>query len=232
MTSPVLRRWFGVAAVLGVVCALTTLAVVRFHSIAGCGVDQWVLTWMVDHRDPALTAFAIAVTNIGSPAAVAVLTVLSSAAVWWISSSVRPAVVIAATVAGAGAASTVLKLAVAAQRPPRSVQLLAETDHAFPSGHVTGTLALLGIVAAIAGRRTGAAVRAVLACFVAGVVLLIAVTRLYLGVHWLTDVLGGALLGGLAVVLGWLLLRRSEPAVPHPRLPPGHDRQRTGAEVS
>jgi undecaprenyl-diphosphatase len=45
-------------------------------------------------------------------------------------------------------------------------------------------------------------VRLILAIGVAAVTILIALTRLYLGVHWLTDIGGGVLLGSAAVLLG------------------------------
>jgi membrane-associated phospholipid phosphatase len=67
----------------------------------------------------------------------------------------------------------------------------------------------LGTAAVIVGcacpRR---ALRIAMGLAVAVIVAVIAVTRLYLGVHWLTDVIGGLLLGALAVTLGYLALRQ------------------------
>ena len=208
------------------------LAVIRFHSATGVAVDQRVLSWMIAHRRPELSAVAVAITNAGSPPVVAVTAAAICAITVLVTRTPGPAAVIAATVAGAGAASTVLKLVVSAKRPPPDVQLLLETDHAFPSGHVTGTLALFGTAAAIAGHRAGAAVRTVLACAVALVVLLIASTRLYLGVHWLTDVVGGALLGAFAISLGWLLFRGWPRAEREPHETPAGDRQSTGLKAA
>jgi undecaprenyl-diphosphatase len=80
--------------------------------------------------------------------------------------------------------------------------LLLEVDPSYPSGHVTGTLALVGIVAVVIGRGRSPAIRAALAVAVVAATALVALTRLYLGVHWLTDVAGGSLLGGAAVLAG------------------------------
>ena len=61
---------------------------------------------------------------------------------------------------------------------------------------------LLGMAAFVAGRPRGTATRIALAFAATTVTVAIAATRLYLGVHWLTDVCGGLLLGGVAVVIG------------------------------
>lgn len=71
-----------------------------------------------------------------------------------------------------------------------------------PSGHVTGTAALFGMTALIVTVGRSRSVRAVAAAGAVGVVGIVAATRLYLGVHWLTDVVAGALLASLVVTIG------------------------------
>ena len=96
-----------------------------------------------------------------------------------------------------------IKHAVGAQRPGAALHLVAKDGPTFPSGHVTYTLALVGIVALIVGRDRGRRTHAALAAATVAVAITVAGTRLYLGVHWLTDVVGGALLAVVAVVSGW-----------------------------
>lgn len=188
-------------------------ALIAHHAGAGTAVDHAVWGWMVHHRTPALTWWAIAVTEVGSPVGVGVLALLASVVLWRRFGSPWPAVVVMATVAAAGAMSTAVKAIVGAHRPPQGLQLILETDPSFPSGHVTGTVALLGALSAVGGYHAGAGARRWwIAVTVAGTAA-VAVTRLYLGVHWVSDVLGGVLLGALAAVLAGVLYRRLERSV-------------------
>jgi membrane-associated phospholipid phosphatase len=171
--------------------------------VAGHGttVDHSVLAWVLDHRRGWLTTLAIAITNAGSPVAMGMFAAIA-AAVLWRSRSPMEGLIVVGTLAAASGVSTFTKICVGAQRPPRAVQLLLEVDPSYPSGHVTGTLALCGIVAVAFGRGRRAAVRTAFACGALVATIAVACTRLYLGVHWLTDVGGALLLAGAAVILG------------------------------
>ncbi|WP_313675581.1 phosphatase PAP2 family protein [Mycolicibacterium sp.] len=74
--------------------------------------------------------------------------------------------------------------------------VLAHYTHSFPSGHVTGTAALLGSIAVCLGAGRSRAVKTVLAGLVVTAVLAVAWLALYIGAHTFTDVIGGMLLGG------------------------------------
>ena len=182
------------------------LAVVSHTAWTGTAADHSVLSWMIEHRQRWITVLAIVITNAGSPVAMSLLALLAACLLWWRQSSLKSSLLVIATLAAAAATSTLMKAVVGAQRPPRSAQLITEVDPSFPSGHVTGTVALLGMIAVVVGRNRGLATRLALACVVTMVTVVIALTRLYLGVHWLTDIAGGVLLGGAAVILGTLCL--------------------------
>lgn len=70
----------------------------------------------------------------------------------------------------------------------------------FPSGHTSSAFAVWGGLAVVFRRRW-------LAWLAALMIALIAFSRLYLGVHFLADILGGAALGGLVLLAAWLLWR-------------------------
>lgn len=197
--SSIPTRVYAAAVLLAVFGFLGTIA---HNAVSGTPMDHAVLAWLVGHRSDALTAIAIAITDAGSPLITALLAVIAAAVLWPKRRSLLPPLVVVGTLVGAGALSTITKSVVGAHRPPRSIQLALETDMSYPSGHVTGTLALAGIVAVVVGAGRARPMRLLLAAGVAVVTLLVALTRLYLGAHWCTDIGGGLLIGGAAVLLG------------------------------
>ena len=80
--------------------------------------------------------------------------------------------------------------------------------HAFPSGHTLRTIFILGYVWAMADRLPGAWRRWLQTALATGA-LLVGVSRVYLGEHWTTDVVGGVLLA----VMGLWWVRRAETVV-------------------
>ena len=100
---------------------------------------------------------------------------------------------------GAGEAVTwALKQAVGRARPVPASPLVVELSSAFPSSHAFSALVLYGFLAYVAGRglRTFRG-RARLYASAGVVVAAVGLSRLYLGVHWLSDVVAGYALGGI-----------------------------------
>ncbi|MFI7664479.1 phosphatase PAP2 family protein [Nocardia sp. NPDC049526] len=167
------------------------------------GMDAATLDWFTTHRSSGMTTITRAVTTAGNPAGLAVIGLLLAAVLARRLRSMAPMVLILGIVAVASAASTISKVVIGRNRPPTAVQLMTETDFSYPSGHVTGTAALAGaaLLVYLGSRPTSSrGIVAVVSTVV--VVAVVAVTRLYLGVHWLTDVIGGGLLGCSVVLIG------------------------------
>ncbi|NMN99580.1 phosphatase PAP2 family protein [Antrihabitans stalactiti] len=229
-----------VAAIIGWatvrVAALLAMLIVLAVQVARSGwltgADTATLDWFVAHRSPIWTTVAIAVTTVGGPAGVAVIAVVVAAVVGWKRRAIGPAVLVLSPVVLAGTASTLIKHVVGRERPPVAAHMMAETDFSFPSGHVTATTALVGAVLLVVwadaapglrARSTATKLTATAAALM--VVAAVMMTRLYLGVHWLTDVSAGALLGATAVAAIALLATVVG-------LLSGRDREYAGAEVA
>jgi membrane-associated phospholipid phosphatase len=155
-----------------------------------------------DVRTAWLTAVLTWVTRIGSsPWLVAILIVVGVVALV-VRRDPRPGAWLAAEYLGAVVMYQTLKAILDRPRPPGA--LVDATGSAFPSGHATQGIAFFGMLAvflvALLPRRVGPS--AAVAMVILGV--LSGLSRVYLGVHWLTDVAGGFLLGGawLAALLG------------------------------
>jgi len=156
-------------------------------------------------RDPYLTQVMKAITATGGTLFVTVVT-LVLAIVLWVRGRRADAGFIAAAVAGGAILSTLAKGNFGRMRPPADAALISLPESfSFPSGHSMASLCLGTALAYLALRsemRPGTKVLAVTAC--ALYALAVGVSRVYLGVHWPSDVLASWLLGGawLALVIG------------------------------
>ncbi|MCD4850520.1 phosphatase PAP2 family protein [Arthrobacter sp. AK01] len=168
-------------------------------------VDGTVHSFMVDSRGPVVTAFLTALTTVTSPVWMTVISVAVAVA-WtaWKRELWRPAVLMGAMLL-AGILSTVIKQDVGRSRPPSSDFLLGPDDAlSFPSGHTLGAGIFALVLTYLIVSRSGTRTTAVLAFTGAALLtLLVAYSRVYLGYHWLTDVVAslGLALGvtGIAV---------------------------------
>ncbi len=103
---------------------------------------------------------------------------------------------------------------------PRPVAALSDSflaTSSFPSGHAVMSTVAFGIVAMLASQSMGRWSKAVIAAMCGLIVIAIGFSRIYLGVHWVSDVLGGFLLGtilvsGFGVLIEAIPARRIRPA--------------------
>lgn len=120
----------------------------------------------------------------------------------------RLALVLLVAAASGEATASLLKLAFARPRPDVVAHLTHFGTASFPSGHAMNAavvyLTLAGIVSRTVARR---ALRAWALGWAVLLVLLIGASRLYLGVHWPTDVLAGWIAGAGWAVLWWSVAR-------------------------
>ncbi|GAA0920670.1 phosphatase PAP2 family protein [Streptomyces thermoalcalitolerans] len=176
-------------------------------------VDDALLSWSLGHRPEVAVAVARGLTATGTDAFPYLLVVLAGLVVGRTARQrmAAAALGLVCLVAGQAARHGVLEL-VARSRPPRQEWLTHASNWSFPSGHATtsalvaGLVILAMVVRAPHGRT---AICLVVGCWGA----LVGLTRVYLGVHWFTDVVGGWLfaVGWLGVCLGaaarWLPVR-------------------------
>ncbi len=173
------------------------------------GMDTAVAAWFGTHRSPRLAvADAEAIYNfIGVPTNFAIFSVVCGTLLSLWARSVVPFVLVIGAVGAAVAVKTALKAVI--EQPswtPAELKYLgpwlSEYQNWFPSGHVAGVAALLGMIAVCLATGSSRAVKVVLANLVAAGVLLVAFLAIHLGWHTFTDVIGGMILGGAVVTLG------------------------------
>ncbi|MCX5042627.1 phosphatase PAP2 family protein [Aldersonia sp. NBC_00410] len=206
-------RWSSIGAIV-----LAGMFVALAVTVSALGrptrADVATAEWFAEHRTPVVTSLMRAVSFLGNTPQAIVLTTVAVLLIWRFGRGVAPAAVLAGSVCVASLCSATTKLIVARERPPGELRLVRVRTHSFPSGHVTfTTVFVVGLLVVTAGAVTGAALWAARVLALVFVVLM-AVSRMYVGVHWLTDVIGGALLGGAVALLGAVVLARVRARAP------------------
>ena len=159
-------------------------------------VDQPVQQFFVAHREAWLTGVMRGVTDLGNTALLIGIVVTVGLAWRWRAGTWRPLGLLAGAFAGSWVLSTIVKLLTHRPRPPAAQALGHWTGSAFPSGHPAHATAVYGMLAALLAATTPRWGRKVAAWTAAALIVgLVGLSRLYLGAHWLTDVLGGIALG-------------------------------------
>jgi undecaprenyl-diphosphatase len=172
--------------------------------------DPNIATFVAGHRLDWLTTVMQAVTWAGSSFIIIPLGLAVGGVLWLRRRTWRPLLMMAAAFLGAAALYDIVKPAVGRARPAAALQVGGPDEGwAFPSGHATQTIAFYGMLAIVLTAWYAPRRRLLFALGAALVTVVVGASRLYLGVHWLTDVLGGYALGltWLAVVVTILLVR-------------------------
>jgi undecaprenyl-diphosphatase len=168
---------------------------VRAKSSALEHTDAQIHDWSVTERSPGATTFFTIMTIIGGPvsvaAIVAVIGIILAIGRRW-----RWLIYLLVTAGGGGLLNLELKRYFARARPDVAEMLRRANGYSFPSGHAMGSAVAFGALAYLAFRaiRSWPAKTAVMA-FLYTLLAAIALSRVYLGVHWISDVLAGVTAG-------------------------------------
>jgi len=212
-------EYLGLHLTLGLVISLAGLWVFAgvtedvIHHDPLTQFDVALLDWL--HARATATGYAVfnAISLLGSPVTLTILAL----AVALLLAARRELIVLAgwlAAFAGGGLLDVVLKLVIRRPRPPGAAAFLQHFSWSFPSGHAMASLIGYGMLAYVLTllwiHRRSAQIAVVLGA--ALLIIAIGFSRLYLGVHYFSDVVGGyaagvlwlsACVSGLEVARGW-----------------------------
>jgi undecaprenyl-diphosphatase len=193
------HRSLWVAGGLGALFALLTWNVVA--GVGLVGLDDDVERLVVDHRVAWVTGVLKVLTWLGS--SIVLWPVVAMAALLLIlrGRRRREALFLIIALGGSIALSDLVKAIVDRPRPSPSILMVHVTGRAYPSGHAMDVTAVFVALALVLATGRSARTRAWITAAAACAILVVGWSRVYLGAHWLTDVLGGYLLAGSWVAL-------------------------------
>ena len=158
-------------------------------------LDNSLALFFAASRTASGTTFFRLVTTLGSEIFIALL-VVATLVFLWKKGLHRYMVPLVVGMVGSTASMFVIKYIVARPRPLGAA--IIETGYSFPSGHATASVMLYGFLLFVI-LREGKHTRLVMLmqALIPLLIILIGLSRLYLGVHYVSDVIGGYALGGL-----------------------------------
>ena len=159
--------------------------------------DRPVVRFLAAHRQPWSTAAARVISDMGSPVGAAVTVVVVGVVLAWVRRSWLPLGVLALGAGGIGVINMTVKRLVSRDRPPLATAVLGEQGFSFPSGHTVGTTVVWLLSAWMVGHWVIGRRAVQVAVWIGALLIIVAVgsTRVYLGVHFPSDVLAGWALG-------------------------------------
>lgn len=177
--------------------------------------DEGVLLMLRDPADPAmprgpawLTKMMVDITALGG---VTVLTLLVTLVVVYLvlRQKYRTALFVTVSILGGWALSSAMKLGIARPRPEVVQHLVEVSDMSFPSGHaMLSAITYLTLGAMLSRLEERASLRYFFPLVAVVLTLIIGLSRIYLGVHYPTDVLGGWAAGMVWACGSWFVARR------------------------
>jgi undecaprenyl-diphosphatase len=173
--------------------------------------DVSILNFLHAHANKFLDSFFIAVTTLGSPIVMIILAAIVATILLFHKKQKDLTLIIVLGVAGAGIANVILKLLFHRDRPSSWHPMIVESGFSFPSGHaMLSAAAITAIVIALWRTKWRWPALIIGGLFV----LLVGVSRLYLGVHYPSDIIAGWCVSiAWVVLIGYLIDSHIRPSI-------------------
>ena len=177
------------------------------------GWDGYIATAVQGTRTQGLTHLMRFITALGSNLAVNIY-VAVIALVWATHKAWREIALLLWIVPGGMLLNNVFKHVFVRARPPSADALMSLSTYSFPSGHMAGATLFYGFAALYLSRAAHRTQTVLIVCVALVMIMLTGLSRIYLGVHFFSDVLGGFSLACAWMSLSLLLVRGLMRATP------------------
>ena len=158
-------------------------------------------------RTPVGVGIFSLITDLGGSVVVVPVTLFVCAILWY-RKELPYAIGLFASVLGGEALKDAIKEIVTRPRPTVALHAVVEDGWSFPSGHATAAVALYGFLIYATWKFAPAPWRMPLTLLFSAIILLVGFSRMYLGVHYASDVIGGFAVGAIFLWLGILVGKR------------------------
>jgi undecaprenyl-diphosphatase len=214
------HRWLplgalGTSALIGVIfCAILTFGFAWLTRAVFADrfavIDNRVITWLHGYWGPAADRFMLFFTTIGESWVLGLIIAIAAYALLreqrWID-----AAGLAVASGGGGLLNLLLKGIFERARPDLFEGPIQLSTYSFPSGHAMGSIVAYGMLAFVGARLAGSRLlRLAMAIAAALIVFFVGLSRVYFGVHYPTDIIGGYLAGALWLAISILIVLAAE----------------------
>jgi membrane-associated phospholipid phosphatase len=167
--------------------------------------DQTILLWIHQFASPTFDRIMLTITELGNPDTVVVSAAITLAILLW-RHYYQEAKIFLIDCFGGVILSYGLKIVFSKSRPNLWQSPIKETSFSYPSGHALGSTILYGFLAYILATRYPQ-LSLLIYAFAVLLIAAIGLSRLYLGVHWPTDIIAGYSIGFLWVMFCTTMLK-------------------------
>jgi undecaprenyl-diphosphatase len=169
------------------------------------GFDKTILLWIHQFANPTLDTIMLKITRLGNQSTVVFITLVTLGILWGRRYR-QEAKIFLLNCLGGTILSYGLKLAFSKPRPQLWKLLISEESYSYPSGHALGSMVLYGFLGYLLGNHYPKYAK--LFYYIAAIAITsIGLSRLYLGVHWPTDVIAGYGVGFLWITFCITMLK-------------------------
>lgn len=188
----------------GIVGALIAIFIFFVIQITTCKIeifDNAINEWILNIRNPNLTNILTIITNFGGLISVFYISLILTMTMF-IFKKREYGIGISLNVLFSSLIYIVLKNIFQRPRPPIEERIIEETGYSFPSGHSTNNMAFYGfIIYLIYKNIENKVLKNILITMLSILIILIGFSRIYLRVHYASDVIAGFCLGIICVIL-------------------------------
>ena len=190
---------------LMLIFCLLTREVLKLETIT---FDKQILNFLIKFRSSYLTSIMIQLSNLGETGALVLVTILSFYVI--IKKQYHMFFNILLSTSSALLFTYLLKKVVMRSRPDLLYQLISESSYSYPSGHATTTFTIFPMIAIyfVLLTKLKYSIKSLISIISILIPILVSFSRLYLGVHYFSDILAGAIVGLTFALIYYIIIKK------------------------